>query len=409
MAGEAVLDFCLSNNVPVKAIAVDKFTMCPEESAAIPSRRKGGMNAFSETDMMMNSSVSGIPVKRLDMLPEVAKKDLILVTGSEHLQEICIQSLTDQGFLNVIPISLDLLESICAETYSTYELYQKHWNLQWTAINELQLLRNCTRRQLRPTIYDFHFEFHIVEHCNLRCRGCTHFAPLAEEEYLDIHEFERDIARLSYLTGRVARFINLLGGEPLLHPEIADFFYVARKYFPDAIIRVVTNGILLMKMKESFWKSCRENGIVIGVTEYPINIDYDEIKDFIILKQVEFATFSGNGVRDEMWQLFLDEKGRNRPIDNFMRCPRANACVFCSHGKIFTCATMANIGHFNQYFHKNLELSEWDYVDIHKVDSIAEIFKYLQNPTPFCRFCNIDRRKYGVRWALSQKKIEEWT
>lgn len=25
-------------------------------------------------------------------------------------------------------------------------------------------------------------EIHIVEHCNLHCKGCTHFSPLAQKE-----------------------------------------------------------------------------------------------------------------------------------------------------------------------------------------------------------------------------------
>ena len=387
MAAEIVLDYCISKKVRIEYILIDQYTVKPSECAKIPSRRKCGSNSFSEMDMMMDSEIKGIPVKRTDFVPDITS---FLVISSKQLSE-------------------NVLSEICEEIYSPYTLRKDYWEFQQVAVNELQMLRNCMKRQLRPTIYDFHFEFHIVEHCNLGCKGCTHFAPLAEEEYLDILEFEKDISRLSELTGGVARFINLLGGEPLLHPEIEKFFDAARKYFPASTIRVVTNGILLSKMKEEFWKSCRNNKIELGVTEYPIDVDYNEIRLLAEKHGVIYTSFSGDEVRDEMWKLALDEEGKNRPTDNFMRCPRPNACVFCAHGKIFTCATLANINHFNKYFGTKLLLSEDDYVDIYKVKSVSEILEYLRNPTPFCRYCNIERREYGVRWEKSERKKEEWT
>ena len=39
----------------------------------------------------------------------------------------------------------------------------------------------------------------LVEHCNLNCWGCDHCAPLAEKNFLDIAEFEKDINRIAEL------------------------------------------------------------------------------------------------------------------------------------------------------------------------------------------------------------------
>ena len=75
------------------------------------------------------------------------------------------------------------------------------------------------------------FEVHITEHCNLNCKGCYHFSPLAKEEYLDINEFERDLRRIYELCGDNVERITLLGGEPLLHPDINRFIEVTRKIY----------------------------------------------------------------------------------------------------------------------------------------------------------------------------------
>ena len=39
----------------------------------------------------------------------------------------------------------------------------------------------------------------IVDHCNLNCKCCGHFSPLAPKGFLDINTFERDLKRLHEL------------------------------------------------------------------------------------------------------------------------------------------------------------------------------------------------------------------
>ncbi len=408
IATEPLIRFCLQNKKNIEYIAVEKMTIAPNKCAVIPSRRLGGTNSFSETDMLMDSEIHGIPVRRVDLIPEAKRHSLFLI-ASEQCYHDNVHAIRHLGFTNLMYINEELLQAICNEVFSVYDLYQEYWNLQQICVNEIQLLRNCLRRQLKPTPYDFHFEFHLVEHCNLKCRSCTHFSPLAEEEFLEPEEFKRDIARLSELTNKRARFINLLGGEPLLHPRAETFGEIAREYFPNATIRIVTNGILIPDMSEQFWFVCRNNAIEVCVTEYPIDVDYEQRRKIVEDHQVTYVSFSGSGTRDEMWKLALNENGKNRPVDNFMRCPRPNACVFCAHGKVFTCATMANICHFNNYFGKQLVLEQDDYVDIYKIQTAEEIFEYLSNPTPFCRYCEIESRQYGLKWKTSEYALEEWT
>lgn len=405
---ETVLHFLIKNGINVICLLVDKYTLKPEDCYMIPSKRKKFRNSFSEVDMLMDRAVNNIPVKRIDMLTPEEKKSIFLYLDiPESLA--AFQTTIDNGMVQSFCISEDIADEINNSIFSGSKIVEALWETNKRLYSELQLVTNCLKRQLKPTIFDFHFEFHLVEHCNLKCAGCTHFAPLAKEEYLSVEEFKSDIRRLSALSHKKARFINLLGGEPLLHPDIQQFLYYARDAFPDSIIRVITNGIKLLEMDESFWAACRENNIVIGITEYPIEIDYKERIELIKRKGIQFESFSGDDIpRDEMWHLALDERGLNRPVDNFMRCPRANACVFIKHGKMFNCATMANIAHFNVFFNTKFKLTKDDGIDIYKVEDVDEILSFLATPKPFCRYCNIDNRKYGIKWKLSDLKKDEW-
>nr|WP_295306031.1 radical SAM protein [uncultured Blautia sp.] len=390
-------------------ILVEHFTQRPEDCYRIPSKRTTKRNSFSEVDLLIDDNIESVPVKRFDMLEEAEKKQYTFVFYPSDESRNIFDSIKDKIGRNYYYITEGELDFINDSIWNNHEIIKELWNTNRYLYSEVQMLKNVMRRQLKATVYDFHFEFHLVEHCNLKCAGCTHFSPLAETEYLDVSEFERDINRLSELTGGNSRFINLLGGEPLLHPDICKFMELSRKAFPDTIIRVVTNGLKLHNMPEQFWKVCKENSIIIGVTEYPIEMDYKSIIDMVAAKGIEYESFSGGGYpRDEMWRLSLDESGKNLPLDNFISCPRANACIFISHGRVFNCATMANIEHFNKCFGTKMDLCKDDYVNIYEIDNVNMMLEKLCNPKPFCRFCNIANRKYGIKWMKSKEVMDEW-
>ncbi|MBQ8535015.1 MAG: radical SAM protein [Bacilli bacterium] len=251
------------------------------------------------------------------------------------------------------------------------------------------------------------YEVQLVEHCNLNCASCSHFCPVAEPEFLDINEYEKDVKRLSLLFDNEANFIRLMGGEPLLHPKIKDFFKITRKYFPNAIIDLDTNGILLKSMKDEFYNSAAKYNINISVTRYPVNIDYEIIKDKCNKFGVNFRFFDNQVVR-KFNLLPLDLEGRQQIEKNFVSCYLANCCHTLKHGKMYTCSTIPHISHFNKKFNKNLIVSKRDCIDIYEVKDAKEILDFLAKPVPFCRYCNVHNRIGDLDWKESNKQIEEW-
>jgi hypothetical protein len=96
-------------------------------------------------------------------------------------------------------------------------------------------------------------EVDIVEHCNLACRSCSHLSPVLPRYELAAEDLHRDLSRLweHYATNAVA----LLGGEPLLHRDLVGVIEAAKAAVAPAKVSVVTNGTLLPKMSEAFWKA----------------------------------------------------------------------------------------------------------------------------------------------------------
>ena len=251
------------------------------------------------------------------------------------------------------------------------------------------------------------FEVHICEHCNLNCKGCYHFSPLAKEEFLDVNEWNKDCKRLSELFNGEMEFISLMGGEPLLHPKICELIEITRRNFKVGDVSIITNGTLLLDMNEEFWKTCRDNNVTIRQTKYPLEIDFEAIEKKVKKEKVNFVYFNV-GVKSLGYQP-LELTATQPALENFNNCYRVNSCIAFSHGKLYTCFIPAHVHHLKDYFKLNIEIDKNDGVDIYKVKSADEIRELLNKPLSMCRYCRRDiATREGIKWDISNKEISEW-
>lgn len=252
------------------------------------------------------------------------------------------------------------------------------------------------------------FEVHLTEHCNLNCKGCFHFSNIAEPEFLDILEYEKDLHRLSALFGGEAELILLLGGEPLLHKDINRFLVSTREYFGKGKIGLVTNGILLPSMDEKFWEICRDYNITLMPTKYPIKIDFASIETKAEKYHVVIDYFNDTKVDKTLSVLSIDNEGHQDFVENFNSCYRANFCITLEHGRLYSCIMPA---HFRHYIKKyNLEIGDFkeDGIDIYKAQTAEEIQSFLTRPMKACAYCNRSKWRDGIKWEVSKQKMEEW-
>lgn len=256
---------------------------------------------------------------------------------------------------------------------------------------------------------ELRFDVHLTDHCNLNCKGCLHFSPLSGEKYLDIHTFERDCKKISELTNGRISDMCLLGGEPLLHPGIESFLPAARCYFPSGRIYLLTNGLLLPNMPDTFFRACRDHHIEISVSYYPVNIDIDKIKDLAARWHIPLEIKDEYREGTSTWlHQPLDIAGRQDAVKSHTTCAMANFCIQLIDGKIYQCETAAYVHYFNRYFGKNITAGDGDFINIYDVTDIKEILRFLCRATPFCRYCKTKDIAY-IPWANSKKEIGEWT
>lgn len=307
-------------------------------------------------------------------------------------------------------------------TYIWKENNGKHYIVNLFGIKIKIKNRNIDRQKRTiPMDYIRYFEIHLTDHCNLNCYSCNHFSPLAEKSFLDLKEFISDFKKMSELTAGHVDIISLMGGEPLLHPQINKFINTARYYFPNSNIQIVTNGLLLHNMDDNFWEHCKKNNIWLSCTEYPLNIKWDIIRTKAKQYGVNVFFLSEDGMHElqtykpctkdnkNSWYYPLDLDGKQNIIKNFQNCKEANSCIHLRHGKLYTCCVAPNICHFNTYFNKNIPLDTNDGINIYKAKNLREILDFLSKPIQFCKYCNVKKRKLNLPWKKSDKSIKEYT
>ncbi|MCL1947125.1 MAG: radical SAM protein [Chitinivibrionia bacterium] len=263
-------------------------------------------------------------------------------------------------------------------------------------------------RHVKQRSRNFVFLVHVADHCNLNCKHCDNFSPLAQEVFLDFEQYKKDCERIAKLTDGKIGEVSLLGGEPLLNPDIIKIIETTRTCFAkNVVLSIVTNGILLAKQFENFWNCCRENNVKIIVTKYPVKLDYKKIDELARNYGIKLKYWGGD--LKTSYHSVLDLDGKHNPKKSFRLCYKSNSCIYLSKGRLYTCPTIPYIHYFNKHFGQNLQVSDNDSIDIYKAESIKEIRDFLAKPIPFCRYCAAEKTEFGIPWGVSKKTMEEWT
>lgn len=247
----------------------------------------------------------------------------------------------------------------------------------------------------------------MTDHCNLNCKGCSHYAPIADEFYISLEELEEYYNTIKNRGLIFFSTLRLMGGEPLLHPYITEIIELSRAYFPNINIILVSNGIIIKEMRQKFWDVCQRNNIIISVTKYPIDINYNELMVFVKNKNIKM-TFYGDNIIPNFRHIVLDEQGKQYPLKNYFICHCGGIYLQLREGKIYSCSQSAYISIINKRFGMEFKHENNDYLLLSQIKSIKEIKKYILKPKPFCRYCNLRKTTWNNQWEMSQYQKSEW-
>ena len=83
----------------------------------------------------------------------------------------------------------------------------------------------------------------ITQACNISCAGCTNYSDLVHSGYLTWEQGRAEL--LPWLDRVCIPDFGILGGEPLMNPDVRNWIVGLRKLLPNSQIRFTTNALLL--------------------------------------------------------------------------------------------------------------------------------------------------------------------
>ena len=254
----------------------------------------------------------------------------------------------------------------------------------------------------KPTL--FHLDVHVTDHCNLNCRGCEHYSSISDPVFADMDATVRDLERLAELFDGIEQ-LYLLGGEPLLHPQIEEFVRQTRRVFPRTRLYVMTNGILVTRMPESFWQTLHEQRTTLLCDSYPINIDHGKIDE---LGAKHGVTVEWMKPADEFFKIPLDTSASCDPAQSFDRCRGLSNCAIVRDGRLYPCAHIAYADIPAKKFGiETIEPCAEDSIGIFGDVSGDEVIDFLMTPVPWCSHCDFDSFE-RYEWSRGNGDADEW-
>ncbi|HEY4654296.1 MAG TPA: hypothetical protein VIH22_07265 [Cyclobacteriaceae bacterium] len=242
-------------------------------------------------------------------------------------------------------------------------------------------------RQVRCRIEGDHIippagmELIIVDHCNIACRQCNHGSPVIPKWNADPSDVARDLGILSKVFKPA--FLKLIGGEPLLHPNLPEVIRAARNSGITNHFLLVTNGILLDRASDDLWSLIDE----IEISGYEASALSEDLLSRAMRRAEEHGvSFTLNHFSD-FRRTFTVRRTENDELVGkiFRACKIANVwgCYALYKGRIYRCPQSMYVPAL-----AGIDVTEGIAVN----DSATfrdELFAFLTSTEPLmsCRYC----------------------
>ena len=248
-----------------------------------------------------------------------------------------------------------------------------------------------------------YLEFHVADQCNLNCKGCEHYSGLVKgAKFHDVNSLRLDLLQLKKFIQEIGR-IRILGGEPLLHPELGEILKITRDVYPKSYIVVVTNGLLIKRMGHAFWKDVNDNNVEIQISHYPELIGKEN--EIIRILEENNVTYHLSPLMSSFRIKYTLEPQENAQ-QIFDQCFQAH-CNNLYEGKMGACFLPFTTQYFNSTFGTNLPVD--GAIDLYDESLTTEKLKrFLQSPFERCKYCKTDYKLIPWGKIGKENRLQDW-
>jgi hypothetical protein len=255
-----------------------------------------------------------------------------------------------------------------------------------------------------------YIDLHIIDGCNFNCARCFKFSPLCKDKgIVNKDQTIKDLEQLATIEPSL-KGISIIGGEPLISPDIIDYLYETRRISTHTDITIISNGLAIPKMPTEFFEALIKNNIMIAISKYFEDSFYSDIIQvldkyncgdryvFSQIKELGCAMFL---------QMNLDEQGSQDIQSIWDKCSAKNGCVMLKDSKLWSCSNHCMKYILNNYFNTDLKDYPDDGISIYN-NSYIDIINHLKKPKKGCCYCTEDIYNAMYFPEHTQYKKSEW-
>lgn len=270
-------------------------------------------------------------------------------------------------------------------------------------LSQMRGLLKPAHRELLYRMTTIYVEIQLCDRCNLDCAYCSHLSPISKPVKIPLETLEAECRRLAKVG---VDEVNLMGGEPLLHPQVIEAIELTRSILPDIKLIVSTNGLLLPRMSKEFWQACRDNKVVLRITPYPrAKGGAWNFFKYVYLIKKNRVKMESTGWRFGFRHQLLSEKAEFDATANYLCCQLH--CTQVRDATLWPCAYVAYAFNLNNKFGTSFKHAAGDSLPLTDDTTATDVRLWLLRTKPFCSHCGIINAKH-VNWKRSEYARSEW-
>lgn len=216
----------------------------------------------------------------------------------------------------------------------------------------------------------------IVNHCVNSCVSCSTFSPVCKPYCVPKETIKKDLKDFSRILH--AQTLSIIGGEPLLHPDLLDIVEIAASSGIADNVQIVTNGQLLASMSDDFWKRTA----TLVVTRYPGKFTDEQFSEMQRRAAANRKVFiPTNPMFDSFCKGITKDKSPAAATKAFNSCGAKGWAVILIDGKFYWCHEF--------YYRHLLGIEQWNGgLDV-ATATRDELIAYVNpsGPAPTCHGC----------------------
>lgn len=214
-------------------------------------------------------------------------------------------------------------------------------------------------------------QIHVVNHCNYSCEACAAFSSILPKRFYQAEEYIEVLEKLQ--TYSTISLIQFMGGEPTLHPNLAEFISKIREH-TNAKVSLITNGWWLSQYEDEKFIKIIKTVDVLDFSPHPENkLTHEE--QYEILRKIQnygvksfiryanyFYVFNATEITNNRKECIFFSPG-NAPSCPPLRPNGLAACNMVAFSPEEICSKEFNsqrkTGYFDIMQGDEIKLSEW--------------------------------------------------